>query len=204
MRVLSIPCRAAVIAIAAATISASPIAAQSSSGKIPPRRWVARVCAEVAPVTSSAVDDAHSWPTVSASSASLDDIVDRVRVADRAFGGLVKILQAMRVGMRHAGTPAVAHGEQVVADTQRLIGRVQAEFQEARDAIARFEHEFSDDPGAAMDELRGVFAGGLELDLPSIRWPDRLSSAFDRSPRCEDARRTLDEFVDLVHRKIGG
>jgi len=204
MRVLFIPCRAAVIAIALATIAASPIAARSSTRDVSAHRWVARVCAEIVPAVNGAVGDARSWPMVSPSPATVDDVVDRVRVADRAFAGLIAVVRAMRVGMRRAGTPAVSDGEQVVTDTDRVLGEVQAEFRTVRDAIAHFEREFSDDPAAAMDDLRGVLADGLELDLPAVPWPARLEGAFDRSSRCDDVRRAMDEFVDLIRLKTGG
>lgn len=204
MQRLSLAGRAAVLTILAASIVASPVAAHASSDEVPVKRWVLRVCAAIEPSAQSAVSDAREWPTASVAPATLNDIVDRVDTADRALAGLIGVLRAMREGMSQAGTPAVVDGRQVVAGTQRTIRKVEVHFGEARDAIGRFQREFDIDPGSAMDELSVVFGGGLKLDLPAVHWPGRLSSAFDRSPRCDDVRQMLDEFVSLVRRKIGG
>jgi hypothetical protein len=203
MRTLRTAARAALVAAAFSSLVGLPTACARDDA-VPARRWAARVCVSVNEAAQRAVSDAREWHTVPSSPASADDIAERVDTADRAFADLDKILGGMRAGMRAAGTPAVANGAEVAARTDRTIAKAQKRFESVRSAIARFKRRFDSDPAGAMEELSTIFAGGLDFSLPNVNWPTRLSRAFDRAPDCEDARASIDEFVTLVHRKIGG
>jgi hypothetical protein len=203
MRTLRAAARAALVA-AILPLLGSPMAASARGDTVPAKRWAVRVCVSFNDAARRAVSDARAWPTIPSAPASLDDIAERIDTADQALAGLDKIFGGMRAGMRSAGTPAVADGAEVVARTDRTIAKAQKRFESVRRAIARFKRRFDSDPAGAMEELSSIFAGGLDFNLPNVNWPMRLSRAFDRARDCEDARASIDEFVTLVHRKVGG
>lgn len=179
----------------------------ASVQRTPPRRWVEQVCAAVEPAAVAMLADARTWPVLSSSAATPDDIVHRVDVADQTFAAIVRLAGAMRSGAKEAGVPAIPGGSRAASKLRATLGELQDRLRVTRSAIAEFRLEFPRDPGGAMDELTAAFADAVptvDLGLPSAILPSRLRVAFEKSPRCVDVADTVSEFATVTRSKLGG